>query len=147
MATVNQMLGKFKALNIENEAAQVLEDTEQELLTFNRNQLFRGEGADGKKLPRYPNGKYAEYKNALNPLPGLGVPDYKVSGDLYNQMAIDFKAGKLAIFSTVSYVGKVVARGGDPFGLQPSSKAAYVRINFNPRFVRNISSKTGTRVN
>lgn len=148
MATVGTMLAKFQSVNrdLENIATKVIEETEQELLDFNRKQLFSGEGANQEKLPRYRNNKYARIKNQLNPSAGFGNPDYYVSGRMYREMAIDFVNRRLHIFSTVPYYGDLTARGGDPFGLQPGSKQEYLRQFFKPHFVREIGNRTGVRI-
>ena len=147
MATILAMLNRFRALNLEAIAAEVAEGTEQDLITLNQNQLFMGQDADGKPLPRYHSFKNARVKNAMNPLPGLGIPDYKLTGEMYRQMFVDFDSnGKYIIKSAVPYFGKLTARGGNPFGVQPNNKEVYTRNVFNGKFVQIVSRQTGVKV-
>jgi len=141
------MLSKFKSLVIETIAAQVVEGTERELITLNQNQLFHGEDADGNKLPRYRSERRARIKNSMNPLPGYGIPDYYVTGRMYNQMYVDFERdGTYKIRSNVPYFGVLTARGGNPFGIQPNNKVQYIKNTFKGRFIKIIANIVGVKV-
>lgn len=55
------------------------------VIDLNLFQLEQGLNADGKKFRRYKNKGYAAKKNAMNSLPGYGIPDLNVTGTFWKK--------------------------------------------------------------
>jgi hypothetical protein len=133
------MINRIRSINWDLETARAIEQTEPEMILFDQNQLVHGLDGDNNKLPPYKSPKYAKVKHEKNPLAGLGIPDYRLTGDMFNQMYIDFEGNQVKIKSHASYWGDLTARGGSPFSLSPESKKEYSEDYVMPRLVRNIA--------
>lgn len=143
MATIDEMLAAFRSINLEQEIAKAIEITETAYLDAQRQQLYNGLDGNGLPLPSYHSSKYARAKADMNPLPGLGTPDYKLTGALYSNMYVDFIGDLVQTKSNVSYFGDLTARGGDPFTLNENSKEKYSNDNLYPVLMQNLSEITG----
>ena len=68
---------------LEQEAYRILANVQEQITQLNTDQLYKGLTPQGQRLKSYspPRGKYAKAKNQMNPLPGLGNPDLKVTGN------------------------------------------------------------------
>lgn len=143
MATVDEMLAAFRSINLEQEIAKAIETTETAYLDAQRQQLYNGLDGNGLPLPSYHSPKYARAKADMNPLPGLGTPDYKFTGALYANMYIDFIGDLVQTKSNVDYFGDLTARGGDPFTLNEASKEKLSNDNIYPVLMQSLSEITG----
>lgn len=71
--------------------AAILNEHGKEIVDLNRNQLFSGRDGYGDALQTYADARlnengYAAFKHDLNPAPGFGTPDLKLTGSLYEKM-------------------------------------------------------------
>ncbi len=67
------------------QAYRILAELQDEIVRLNtQEQLFKGKDATGQKItPKYKRRRYAVAKNRMNPQPGMGTPDFKVTGAFY----------------------------------------------------------------
>ena len=91
------MLTRLEAFNLYREAADVLMNNEQEILSLNKEQLMDGVDKENVKLRDYHFPWYADFKSRLN---SKGVTDLKVTGAFHNGFAISLVGdNKYQIFS------------------------------------------------
>ena len=95
--TISDMLTRLEAFNLYREAADVLMNNEQEILSLNKEQLMDGVDKENVKLRDYHFPWYADFKSRLN---SKGVTDLKVTGAFHNGFAISLVGdNKYQIFS------------------------------------------------
>lgn len=107
-----------------DELIKIIQRHNKVILTLNKQQLFAGRDAMGRKLAKYKSKSYARYKMKLNP---QGVTDLYLHGKFYDGMfvktffpiVIDSKDGKR---------NKLVGRYGKGlFGLDRTSKKIFAK--------------------
>ncbi len=118
-------------------AAQAIENKKETLLDLNKEQLLHGKNNEGSTLGKYKNNRYAAKKNSLNPLPGLGIKDHKLTGSYYKGIFAKIEGGKI-IFGSTDEKAKYLETGKD-YGLNAEYKTDFVRI-LNPEFIQQIKS-------
>lgn len=141
MTTVNSFKSRVQSLDIGLVAYQSVDETKDLITGIQRQQMFHGLNAKGEKIGRYRNSKYARVKNEMNPLPGVGIPDLKVTGAFYG----GFKTVVTPqVFITTSSDGKnaELTEKYDPFGLNMESKSEYSK-ELKPIFVKNVKQGIG----
>lgn len=144
---LTELIQRFESINLISEAEEVMRDTERTLVGYNQAQMYGwGEDNKGNKLPPYKSDDYARYKHGRNPQPGLGTPDYYLTGTMFSLMKAVIGGGKYSITSDAPYTGELIARGADPFGLQPRVQYSYSKEVLYPRLRRRISQITGLRL-
>jgi hypothetical protein len=123
----------------------VYEQTKESLADLNAVQLLQGQSAKGKNLKSYANEEYAAYKNRLNPLPGYGNPDLRLTGAFYQGIRAEFSGGRLQITSTDSKTTDLQKKYGDEnmFGLSEKFRNEHVKENIEPVFKKEIEATTG----
>lgn len=138
------MLRRWEALNLPEITGEAIEQTRDEAIRLQQAQLFlKGEKSDGTKLKPYKSDAYSRKKHAMNPNPGLGQPDFKLTGELYREMFIDVQGDRVVFDSASSHAMRMIERDGDKiFGLQPASKEAYAPF-YMPLVQRSIKQQTG----
>jgi hypothetical protein len=114
---VEKQIAKLKAATPEAQEKAILKiikTNEDELLDVNRSQLLEGIDADGKRLRRYRNPKYAALKRTMN---SKGVTDLRFTGRLYDAMFLD--ASKFAVIydSKDSKAPMLKQKYGNIFGI------------------------------
>lgn len=139
MTTVNDMIARMKSLKIKDVGYQAVTETKEKITDIQREQMFKGLDADGNKIRRYRNNKYAIAKNAMNPLPGLGVPDLKLTGAFYRGFITDVTPEIFSTRSTDIKNDELTAKY-NPFGLNVESKTDY-SDKLRPVFVKNVKEK------
>ena len=86
---------------LEAEAYKILVETQEIITALNTGQLHEGKTPEGRKLtPKYSWVRYARAKNELNPLPGFGTPDLKVTGDFYSEFYLTAKNQEFELHSS-----------------------------------------------
>lgn len=108
-----------------------------------REQLTFGETSEGGTLRKYRNPAYARKKNSMNPLPGLGNPDLKLTGSFHRGIVTKIESGKVVIKSTDEKAqGLEAAYGKDKiFGLHPETKSQLINEKLRPVFNRTIKKE------
>lgn len=116
--------------DLDREALRVIAEVQDIIVKYNKDQLFEGLNAKGQKLsPKYSRVRYARAKNSMNPLPGMGTPDLKVTGKFYSGFYLTAKNGKFDFFSSDEKAEKLEAKyGEDIFGL---TKPNEDKVNFD----------------
>lgn len=103
--TVQGMLDKLNAIDINSLFADSISETEEYLIAVNQEQLKRGMNANGQLMPDYSDqsfGGYGEYKLRKNPL-NDGRFDLNNTGALWRNMTAYFGGNEVFIDSGVSY--------------------------------------------
>lgn len=139
MSTINQLRSRLTALNVKEVGYQSVEETKEVIAEIQREQMFQGLNAEGKKIGRYRNNKYARAKNEMNPLPGLGIPDLKLTGAFYRGFETKVTPETFSTSSTDEKNDELTAKY-DPFGLNKESKVDYAE-KLRPVFVKNVKEK------
>lgn len=107
--------------NIQDQALKILREIDEIVIGLNtEKQLFEGINSLGQKLkPSYRNERYKRAKNSVNPLPGLGTPDLKLTGGFYKDFYLIARDdGTFTTFSSNEKADKLKSKYGDSiFGL------------------------------
>jgi len=152
MATVAEMLRRMEAINLTAETEDAIQQNQVAIADLNREQLFK-EGIDstGKKLSKYKNEKYALKKNLMNPLPGLGNPDFYVTGAFQKSIYVSAHDNQVVFDADNSFDGDfgkaaaLVERDGPAiFGLTPAHKVD-ARAIIHPTIITALKAKTGCK--
>lgn len=137
--TINKFISNITSLDVKELSFISVSETKDYITDIQRDQMFKGLNAEGNRIGRYRNNKYARAKFSMNPIPGLGIPDLKLTGAFY----AGFKTIVTQdIFSTSSIDSKneALTQKYDPFGLDTDSKVEYA-IKLRPVFIKNIKEK------
>ena len=108
-------------INLSEFIKQIVSDNEQDITDIQRDQMRRGEAADGKIKPDYPPG-YLNLKQSLPSYFGDGSPDLFLTGDFQKAMYIRFSGVKWEFDSKDSKTVKLLDKYGENiFELNPNS--------------------------
>lgn len=102
---------------------QIVNKHKAELIDANLLQLYSGRNATGGILGQYRSAGYAALKSRLNPLPGYGIWDLKLRGDLYAGFYVEGDQFPVTMNSSDSKADKF--RDADIFGLDAKSKETF----------------------
>lgn len=128
MSTIKNMLDRVKRLDLRAEVPVIVENTEEQVLDLNREQLLlHGTDSEGKLLQEYRSAAYARKKNRQNPNPGYGNPDLHLTGYFHSTFALkDITPKTFRITATDSITGKLTEKYGENiFGLSKDSTRRY----------------------
>jgi hypothetical protein len=139
---------RWKSINLQDQVAEIASDNENAIAEYNRKQLYeQGEKADGSKLKKYRNPKYARVKHELNPKPGLGNPDFKVTGEFLKSIFADVRGHSLILDAADYKVEFLINRDGeDIFGLQDENKLLVWSKVLRAPLLYRISAITGAKL-
>ena len=114
MAKLIDMIAKINGLDLWQIGADTLSAHVEEIAAMNRQQLMEGVGSDGQPLnPSYAWNDYAQMKQQMNPLPGLGNPDLKLTGAFHASIKYEVKDKEL------------ISKANDIHGLEAKYTNAY----------------------
>lgn len=117
-----------------------LYDTKDQYLAIQKDQLYTGVDSRGSHLLTYKNKYYARKKNEMNPIPGYGNPDLRLTGAFYNAMKADVNSEGLTVYSTDQKAGMLEAKYGKSiFTLFEEWRDDYLML-LQPIFVENLSN-------
>lgn len=105
---------------LEAEAYKIIADVQHQIVKLNTDNLLKGLTPLGQRLtPSYSRVKYAKAKNRFNPLPGLGNPDLKLTGDFHNSFYIIAKKSAFTLEASDKKTGLLIDKYGSEniFGL------------------------------
>ena len=104
---------------LEQEAYRILANVQDQITQLNKDQLQKGQNKKGQKLsPKYSRVRYARAKAKVNPLPGFGTPDLKLTGRFYSDFFITAKNKEFTVFSSDEKADVLKSKyGEDIFGL------------------------------
>lgn len=147
MAGMFALLDRLDKTDIRPIIITCLNQSKYEWLGLNRGQLHDGQDNTGRLQTRlYKDEKYAEYKNEMNPVPGLGVPDFFVTGDYYNsiQMTINNSQWSIRTYSTDNVIApKLDAKWPRNYGLDPENTAYFSAEILKPKIVHGLVKELG----
>ena len=110
--------------------------------------MHKGLNADGDPIGQYQSEIYAEMKHSMNPLPGFGVPDLKLTGAFYRATSVSVGSQTLKIDSSDSKSTELQAKyGKEIFGLNGVYKREYLNESLGPVFRSSITSIIGLKFN
>lgn len=133
--TFADMAQRLKALDISQVAEVATDITSPAISQLNREQLEEGFDSNGERLNKYRNPIYARKKAAMNPKPGLGNPDLKLTGSFYRGIRADVEDGQIHVYSTDSKDPELVEKyGSDIYGLGTEKGNEYIKDHLQPSF-------------
>jgi hypothetical protein len=143
MCSVAEMIRRLESVNIQGDSAEAIESTSADFARLNTAQMYQGLDSKGARIsPGYRNPSYSRKKNLMNPTPGLGVPDLKLTGAFYRGLSIKVQDADIIIDSDVDYAKYLEANYTNIFyGLDEDSKRIY-RDAFFEAFKAIIENKT-----
>lgn len=146
MATIKSLSKKIQQLNTDAVIDTAFKQSTDELAVENKKQLFEGFDNTGEKIKRkYRSNKYARVKNQMNPLPGLGVPDLKVTGSFYNGIKVDYQSGVLTTEPSDSKGADLEEKYSGIFGLGGKFKNEFINKTLRPAINTQITAATGLK--
>jgi hypothetical protein len=129
MASVRALYKRAQQLDTDQAAALALQQTKEDYLKENQKQLYAGFDGKGHHLNRYRNNKYARVKNEMNPLPGLGNPDFYVTGNFYAGWRVETNGEVIKTnLGDTQVAEKLIQRDPEIVGLSGEFKQEYVNI-------------------
>lgn len=147
MATIYDMLQKFKSFDIVTATAEIMKDNEQDVVELNRQQLLKGLTADNDVVGDYRSMGYALMKERMNPLAGFGNVDLKFTGEFYTGFTLIIDGNQYVIFSVNWKTNKLVKKYGDGiFGLNAESRQKLWSDIVRHKLIQKLASHTGCTI-
>jgi hypothetical protein len=88
--------------------ADVMEQHPDEIVEYNREQMMDGIDSDGLMFKAYRDQEYADYKHVLNPRPGKGIADFRLTREFHSKMFLRITGRKFEMDSTDDKRDKLV---------------------------------------
>lgn len=107
---------------VDKQITNILNANKSYLIELNTSQLVEGKDSHGDSMGTtipYRSAKYATYKHQINPLPGLGVPDLRLTGDYWDSIRAIIKARQVQMIATDSKASQLARY--EAIGLAPES--------------------------
>jgi hypothetical protein len=146
MQTIKTLYQKLEALDTDQVIVNSLEQTKEEIANLNVEQMNKGFNSKGEKIGAYRNELYAEEKHRMNPLPGFGVPDLRLTGAFYGGTTVKVSGQTLMIDSSDSKSIELQEKyGKEIFGLSGVYKREYLNESLGPVFRKSITSIIGLK--
>jgi len=105
--------------------AQAVNENKNLMIELNQEQLLSGIDSKGEKLGErnpYRWQWYSDLKQRMNPRPGPGNPDLKLTGSFHEAMQVTFDGKQLDLTSFDGKTQDLVSKyGGEIFGFTPVS--------------------------
>ena len=143
MGTIKSVLRKVQAINIPEIARESFVSVETDYAEENKKQLFEGFDKDGSKLKQYRSNKYARVKNEMNPLPGLGNPDFYVTGAFTNSRHVTINGNVIETTYSDEKAARLLERDPNISGLGGSFKLEFINEKLKPSFFAEVRKRTG----
>lgn len=146
MTTLHSTSTKWQAMVsiYDTTLQQTFEETKQDAVVYNRQQLYTGIKSDGSKLsPHYATLQYSTKKYGLNSKPGLSIPDLYVTGAFYNGIGVVVNQKSLTFDSSDTKSAKLeLEYTSQIYGLTAQNKSRYSLGSVKP----NLFNKLKTQV-
>lgn len=134
MQSIKNLLSRVQKFSPEKAIGESIEETKDQIVNLNKDQLLSGFSAKDIKIGEYyggifgyKNAGYAFEKYSRNPAPGLGNPDLYNTGDFFSGFTISVRMRKGSIYSSDSKNNKLVQNYPDIFGLGPTRQRTYIK--------------------
>ena len=121
--TIEQLQKNLESIDLKQIEAKVLKDLEPDILDLNIDQLSKGEGASGSKLPKYASPEYEKGKRAEGLTEQAGS-NYNIllTGDYREGMFLEQKNNESFLNTDVGYKDRLnQLTDNDILGLQDNS--------------------------
>lgn len=140
-----KLIENFKKLDVGKVSSEAMDAKKEFVADAQREQLKQGISSVGGTLRKYRSAAYARKKNQMNPLPGLGNPDLKLTGAFYRGITASVNSGKIILKSTDEKSQSLEAKYGEDliFGIYPEEKALFIAEHLKPEFNKRIRSEVG----
>lgn len=122
------------------ETREAIVDTENEIVDFNREQLYEGVRSDSSKIEP----EYAEITKIIKAAKGQPYDrvTLKDTGDFYAGMNVDVNTNSYDVSSTDDKTVKLVTKYGEQiFGLESKNKVTYINQFLRPVLEDRITAK------
>lgn len=117
-------------------------DTAPEYVKNQKDQLFAGFNSRGQRLIPYAWPWYAQKKAQMNPAPGYGNPDLKLTGAFYNSIRADIDDEGFQVYATDEKAQMLEEKyGNEIYTLGEDAKKGYINEELQPVFIDNIIQK------
>ena len=144
MLTITSLLQKFQTIETEAIIQDSFNDTQYQFELIQQNQLIAGKTNTGDPIsPPYKNEKYSTKKNAMNPLPGPGIPDLFLTGSFSKQINAIPEGDRILIFSNDEKAPVLEDKYKNIFGLGTNFKIQYLNENLGPSLREKITNFIG----
>ena len=145
MGTIANFNQRIQRVDFRSTVILCMEQSQYEILSFNRGQLFMGETSTDKLIsPMYRSEGYAEFKESINPKPGKGVPDLFVTGEFYNGLFVSFNKVKytFTVASRDSKAPKLERKYGEKiYGLNSENKGYFATEILKPKLIARLRTE------
>jgi hypothetical protein len=128
VSRLDEIISKLSAVTddvIDEGLLKVVEKNKSEAIDFNTSQLFAGKDSKGQPLGFYRNQQYAAFKNYMNPTPGFGVMDWKLTGELYGNWFVDASRFPVTFGSTDEKFESLNQQNEEAKGLDQTNLEAF----------------------
>lgn len=117
-------------------------DTAPEYVKDQKDQLYAGFNSIGQRLHSYAWATYAEKKNQMNPVPGYGNPDLKLTGAFYSEIRADIDNDGFQVYSTDEKSQMLEDKyGTEIWTLGEDAKRGYINEQLRPVFILNVQNQ------
>lgn len=118
------MYERFAAFNTNKTAMDTLEQKRADVVSLNVAQMMEGEDKFGNPLYEYKNYRYSVMKHSMNPKPGLGFADGRLTGKFHESLKLQIESEKrYTITATDEKTSKLIKLFGiKMFGLNDESR-------------------------
>jgi len=148
MNTIIDVAERIKnlALHIEKEVSVIIDNTKEQILIKNKQQLMEGIKGDGNEItPSYLNDpyfktreaaqRYSNWKDKITPNSKRksGTPNLYINGFYHNTIEINVKGEKIITENKTTIGKKIEQKYGDTlYGLNETNNQAYIKETFFP---------------
>lgn len=138
--TFGELLDNLNGMDLEEISKRALDETVDRIADLNREQLKAGFTSTGNRLRPYRSKNYAAVKNLMNPLPGLGNPDFLVTGAFHAKIQAERFGDNIGVHSYDQKAEDLEARDGadNIYGLTEDNHSKYVEEDLSPVYYREV---------
>lgn len=141
MGRLTDMINKYKQINVEKSVRNALFNTSSDYIGLVKNQMLHGLNSNGVPIGEYANEEYAFEKHNMNPLPGLGIMDFKYTGAFYKGLLMKIRSKDFSVFSIDSKAPKLEIIAGNAqelYYLTPSNKKLFANGVFKVALIKEL---------
>lgn len=77
----------------------------------------------------------------MNPKPGMGTPDLKVSGDFYSSISLKKKKDEFIFDNKAKHAKYIEPKYKDIYGLEPKTNKKFIQDTFYPEYMDKIKKQ------
>lgn len=146
MSTILDLLEKVEQFDAYDTVLDGIIENENIAVSMNKDQLMSGVDSESRFIsPEYQNDNYASLKNSMNPKPGIGIPDLKLTGDFQGGFYLDINSldrGYFEIDSIDDKTENLLEKYPDEiFGLTDENEQEFFLKNVMDYFAQEVLNK------